>query len=63
MPKKVYAAAHALNKDSDTLGFFDIVQRVKLVNRAFEKQQKDNHIDTETVPTNTKNSFIKATTS
>lgn len=47
MPKKVYANAGGTDfKDQDQLSVYDVVQRVKLINRAFEKQSKnDNNVD------------------
>ena len=46
MPKKVYANAGGTDmKDQDQLSVFDVVQRVKLINRAFEKSAKDPNLE------------------
>ena len=42
MPKKVYANHGGTEvSDCDQLAVYDVVQRVKMINRAFEKQQKE----------------------
>ena len=47
MPKKVYANQGGTDyKDQDQISVFDVMQRVKVINRAFEKNQKnDNNMD------------------
>jgi len=42
MPKKVYAnQGGTVVKDEDQISVYDIVQRVKLINKAFDRQLKE----------------------
>ena len=46
MPKKVYANQGGTDaKDKDQISVFDVVQRVKLINRAFDKNVKLNDVE------------------
>ena len=59
MPKKVYANQGGTDiKDKDQMSVFDVVQRVKLINRAFERQQKESGVDVAANEQKTNVSFI-----
>ena len=59
MPKKVYANQGGTDiTDKDQMSVFDVVQRVKLINRAFDRQQKESGVDVAANEQKTNVSFI-----